>query len=139
MSMQQETYREPSGWAMGWASFAAFMLMLGGGFGAINGIAAIASDTNDLFLAGQEWVFHLDVTSWGWIHLIIGIIMFLSGIGIFTGNVLARTVGVGVAGLSALANFMALPYYPVWSIVVIAIDVAIIWALTVHGRDLAGG
>ena len=94
---------------------------------------------DDLFLAGQEWVFHLDVTSWGWIHLIIGLIMFLSGIGIFSGNVLARTVGVGVAGLSALANFMALPYYPVWSIVVIAIDVAIIWALTVHGRDLAGG
>ena len=90
---------------------------------------AIASDTGDFFLAGQEWVFHLDVTSWGWIHLIIGLIMFLLGIGIFSGNVLARTVGVGVAGLSALANFMALPYYPVWSIVVIAIDVAIVWAL----------
>ena len=72
----------------------------------------------------------------GWTHLIVGAAFVASGIGIFSGNVLARTVGVIVAGLSAIANFAGLPYSPVWAIVAIAVDIAIIWALTAHGRDL---
>ncbi len=84
-----------------------------------------------------DWVLQLDVTTWGWIHLIAGIILVLSGIGIFSGNVLARTVGVIVASLSAIINFAWLPYYPVWGIIAIVLDIAIIWALTAHGRDLA--
>jgi uncharacterized membrane protein (DUF106 family) len=82
-------------------------------------------------------VFEFDVTAWGWIHLILGVILILAGIGIFSGNVAARTVGVIVAGLAAIANFACLSYYPVWSIIVIAICIAIIWALTAHGRDIA--
>ena len=73
----------------------------------------------------------------GWIHLILGIVLIASGIGIFSANVAARTVGVIVAGLAALVNFAWLPYYPVWSIVIIAICIAVIWALTAHGRDIA--
>ncbi len=139
MSTDEQSWNDSSGWAMGWAAFAAFMLMIAGVFGMINGIAAIANDTNDVFVKGQEWVFHFDIQTWGWIHLIMGIVLFLSGMGIFSGNVLARTIGVAVAALSAIANFMALPYYPIWAIVVITIDITIIWALTVHGRDLAEG
>jgi hypothetical protein len=120
---------------MGWATFAAIMLMLGGVWDVIVGIVGIAED--EFFLVSPDWVFQFDATAWGWIHLIVGIILFLSGIGIFSGDVLARTVGVIVAVISAIANFAWLPYYPVWAIIVIAVDIAIIWALTAHGRDLA--
>ena len=136
MSQNDGLETQPSGWAMGWATLAAILLIIGGIWGAIVGIAGIAED--DLYLVTPDWVFQFDVTTWGWVHLIVGVILVLSGIGIFTGNVLARTVGVIVAGLSAIINFAWMPYYPVWSIAAIAIDIAIIWALTAHGRDLAG-
>jgi len=126
---------ERSSWAVGYSAFASVMLMLVGVFHVFAGIIAIAED--QFFAVSDEWVFQFDVTTWGWIHLIGGIIVFAAGIGIYTGNVLARTVGVIVAALSAVANFLWLPYSPVWSVVMIAVDIAIIWALTIHGRDLA--
>ena len=135
MSDNYETQIQPSGWAMGWATFAAILLIVGGVWGVIVGIAGIAED--EFFVVTPDWIFQFDATTWGWMHLIAGIILFLSGLGIFSGNVLARTVGVIVAGLSAIVNFAWMPYYPVWSIVAIAVDIAIIWALTAHGRDLA--
>ena len=128
-----ETQR--SSWAVGWEAFAGTMLMIVGIFGIIDGIVAIGKE--EFFVVGQKWVFNFNVTTWGWIHLILGIIVLLAGIGIFSGNVLARTVGVFVAAISAIVNFMWLPYYPVWAVIVIAIDVSIIWALTAHGRDIA--
>ena len=128
-----ETQR--SSWAVGWEAFAGIMLMIVGIFGIIDGIIAIAKD--EFFVVSQKWVFNFDVTTWGWIHLMLGIIVLLAGIGIFSGNVLARTVGVIAAAVSAIVNFMWLPYYPVWAVIIIAIDVSIIWALTAHGRDIA--
>ncbi len=125
---------EPSGWAAGWAFFAAVMLVIAGTFQIINGIVAIAKD--EFFVVGQEWIFNADVTTWGWIHLILGIIIVLVGFGILSGNVLARMIGVLVAALSAIANFAFLPYYPVWAVILIAVDITIIWALTAHGRDI---
>jgi hypothetical protein len=124
----------PSGWAVGWAYFAAVMLMMAGAFQAIAGIAGIFS--NDFYVVGREWVFSLDATQWGWVHLIVGVLLILCGFGVLSGNVAARTVGVIIAGLSAIASFAFVPWYPVWSIAVIAIDVAVIWALTAHGRDV---
>jgi len=126
---------EISGAAIGWSAFAAFMLMMMGIFQALAGIAAIAND--EVFAVTQDYVIELDTTQWGWIHLIIGILVFLAGLGIFSGNVLARTVGVLVALGSAVANFMWLPVQPVWSSIMIAVAVSVIWALTAHGRDIA--
>jgi hypothetical protein len=126
---------EPSGAAIGWSAFAAFMLMMIGIFQALAGIAAIAND--DRFVVTEDYVFKLDVTQWGWVHLIIGIVVFLSGLGIFSGNVLARSVGVIIAIISATSAFIYLPIQPVWSSILIAICVAVIWALTAHGRDIA--
>ena len=125
---------EPSGWAIGWALFAAVMLITVGCFQVIGGIAAIAED--EVFLPVSDYVLELDTTTWGWIHLLLGAVLILSGLGIMTGNVVARTVGVFVAALSMVANFAYIPFYPVWSIAVIAICVAVIWALTAHGRDV---
>jgi hypothetical protein len=110
------------------------MMIMIGVFHALAGIVAIAED--DLIVEGADYAFQFDVTAWGWIHLIVGIVVFLSGFGIFSGNVFARTVGVFVALGSAIAAFAWLPYYPVWGVIVIAIDVAVIWALTAHGRDI---
>jgi len=126
---------EPSGAAIGWSAFAAFMLMMMGIFQGLAGIAAIVND--DRFVVTEDYVVKLDVTQWGWIHLIIGILVFLAGLGIFSGNVLARTVGVLVALGSAVANFVWLPVQPVWSSIMIAVAVSVIWALTAHGRDIA--
>jgi hypothetical protein len=125
----------PSSWAVGWALFAAIMLMIAGMFQVIAGIAAIAED--EILVVGREWAFSLDITAWGWIHLLVGAVLILAGAGILTGNLAARILGVVVAGVSAVANFAFLPYYPVWAIAVIAVDIAIIWALTAHGRDAA--
>jgi len=126
---------EPSGAAVGWSVFAAYILMMMGVFQALAGIAALAND--DKFVVTEDYVLTLDVTQWGWVHLIIGIVVFLAGLGIFTGNVLARTVGVLVAIGSAVSAFVFLPIQPIWSSILIAIAVAVIWALTAHGRDIA--
>lgn len=121
-------------WTKGWLAFAAIMLMMAGVFHAMAGLVALFDDT--YYVVGEEWVFEFDVTAWGWIHLIGGIVVLVSGIGILSGNVAARTVGVVVAALSAIANFAWLPYQPVWASIMIALCITVIWALTVHGRDL---
>ena len=126
---------EPSGAAIGFSAFAAFMLLMIGMFQGLAGIAAIAND--DRFAVTEDYIFKFDVTQWGWIHLIIGVLVILSGIGIFTGNVAARTVGVIIAIVSAVSAFIWLPIQPVWSSILIAVNVTVIWALTVHGRDIA--
>jgi hypothetical protein len=129
MSQQQ-----PSGWAIGWTYFAAFMMMMIGIFHAIAGLAEIVDP--DAYVITQEYVFKLSTQSWGWIHLIVGVIVLFAGFGLFSGAVWARTVGVIMAMVSMISAFAWLPYYPVWAIVIIAIAVAVIWALTVHGRDV---
>lgn len=126
--------RQPSGWAVGWAFFAAVMLMISGFFQVIAGIAAIAED--DVYVEAREWVFQYDVTTWGWVHLGLGILLILVGAGILAGNLAARIAGIFIASLSAIASFAFLPWYPVWAILIIAVDVAIIWALGAHGRDV---
>jgi hypothetical protein len=131
MSMEQ---REPSGWAVGWTFFAAFMMIMIGVFHIIAGLAAILED--EIYVLGQEYVFKFDVTTWGWIHMLLGIVILLAGFGLFSGAVWARTVGVILAIISAIIGFAWLPWYPIWGIVIIAIAVAVIWALTAHGRDV---
>lgn len=129
-----ESTRAPSGWAVGWTYFAAMMMVLVGVFHAIAGLVAIVDD--EFYVATRNYVLQFDSTQWGWIHLILGIVVAVSGLYLLTGAVLARTVGVIMAILSAIAGFAWLPYYPVWGIVMVAIAVSVIWALTAHGRDV---
>lgn len=127
--------RETSGLAIGVTFFAATMMAIVGGFHIIAGIAALIED--QFFVIGREYVYEFDVTTWGWIHLIAGIVVFVASFGLFTGRLWARAVGVLVAAASLILNFMYLPYFPVWSVVMIAVSILVIWALTVHGRDIA--
>ena len=125
---------DPSGWAIGWAGFAAFMLFTAGTLQALSGLSAILND--EYYVISENYAFEFDVTAWGWAHLIIGIIVFCCGLGILKGHVLGRTVGV-IAALGVIVNnFLWLPYAPVWSTIIIAMGVAVIWALTAHGRDV---
>jgi hypothetical protein len=133
--MSETMSEEPNAWAMGYAAFAGFILIIVGVFQAFAGLVAIIDD--EYYIVTQEYILQLDPTQWGWIHLIWGIVVMLAGFGIFSGNILARTVGVAAAGISALTAFAWLPAQPVWGILIIALDIAIIWALTVHGRDLS--
>ena len=133
--MTEQSNVHHSGWAVGWSAFASVMLIMVGIFHAMAGLVALVDDT--FYVVGETWVFEFDVTAWGWIHLIGGALVALAGFGIISGNVVARTVGVAAAVISALVNFAWLPYQPVWSVVMIAVAIAVIWALTVHGRDIA--
>lgn len=123
---------EPSGWAVGFGVFAAVMMIMIGIFHAIAGIAALVED--QFFVVTPNYFVELDVTAWGWIHLIFGIVVGLAGFFVLTGAVWARVIGIVLALLSAIGNFFFIPYYPVWSILIIALDIFVIWALAVFPR-----
>lgn len=116
----------------GLTTLAGILLLLSGLWSFFAGLAGIIN--NKFYVITPNYAFKIDVTAWGWIHLILGIIVVAAGIGLLTGQTWARVVGVVIAVLSALANFLFLPHYPLWSILVIALDLMIIWALLVYGR-----
>ncbi|MEU4465249.1 MULTISPECIES: hypothetical protein [unclassified Streptomyces] len=120
-------------WATGLTVFAAVMLMIVGILDVMRGIAAIAED--DIFVTTRNYTFAFDLTSWGWIHLALGVVGVIVSLGLFQASAWARVIGVGIAGLIIIANFLSLPYYPVWSIVMIAASGFIIWALCVARKD----
>lgn len=125
---------EQTAWA-GWVVFASFMMFLVGSFQAVQGLVAIFDDGYYVVREGGL-VVNVDYTVWGTVHLLIGVLLILCGAGVLAGNVVARAVGVALAGLSALANMAFIGAYPVWSIIVIIVDVVVIYALTVHGGEL---
>jgi hypothetical protein len=126
--------RETSGLAAGFILFAAIMMIMAGTFQALAGLVAIFE--NQFYVATREYVFQFDATTWGWIHLVLGVIVVLAGWGLLSGQTWARVVGITLALLSAIANFMFIPYYPFWSMIVIALDIFVIWALAAHGREM---
>ncbi|MGH3022235.1 MAG: DUF7144 family membrane protein [Gaiellaceae bacterium] len=128
---QYDSTRSPepvSGWAVGGIAFAGVILVLIGFFQLISGLAAIFED--DFYVVAPNYTYEVDVTAWGWIHFILGIVILLAGFSVFAGKTWARVVGVTVALLAAIANFFFIPYYPFWSIVIIALAVWVIWSLT---------
>jgi len=132
--MAEAAVHSRSSWAVGWTYFASVMMILVGVFHAMAGLIAIVDD--EFYVATRNYILQFDTTQWGWIHLIVGVIVALSGGYLLTGSVFARTVGVVMAIISAITGFAWLPYYPIWGIVFIAIAVSVIWALTAHGRDV---
>ncbi|MGD9572547.1 MAG: hypothetical protein AB7V62_11710 [Thermoleophilia bacterium] len=118
-------------WALTGVVFAAVMLVVIGLFQFFGGLAAIAN--GDFFVVGEEYVYDIDVSAWGWVHLILGVVMIAAGYALFRRQVWGAVVAIALASLSAVVNFLFIPYYPFWSIVVIALDVFVIWAITRPG------
>lgn len=131
MSTRQENYSDA---AVGWTIFASILLIMIGVFQAISGLVAIVNDT--FYVVGEVWIFQFDISTWGWIHLLIGLVLALAGFFLFRGAMWARVVGIVFASIAAIANFAWLPWYPLWSIIIITVSVFVIWALSVHGRDI---
>ena len=133
--MSDATSRRPvpdyqgSSWASGLSVFAASLMMVLGVFQFFEGLVAVV-DGNDFLLNTKNYVVQFDASTWGWTHMILGLVVAATGLFILTGNRLARGVGVAIVSLSALANFLWIPYYPLWALTVLALDVAVIWALT---------
>lgn len=119
-----------SPWAASGVMFAGVVLLVDGILAVVKGIAGIASD--DVYTRISNYTFKFDITAWGWIHLILGVILVLVGWGILKGAAWAWGVGIGLAALNLIANFVWLPYQPVWAVISIALDTFVIWALCAH-------
>lgn len=127
------TTEEVSPWATGLVLFAAALMIVSGIWSIFAGIAALFNDT--VYVTTPEYVYAFDITTWGWIHLLLGILVFVAGFGVVRGQTWARAVGIVLACLSLIANFLFIPHYPVWSLLIIALDVAVIWALATYRRE----
>jgi len=125
----------PSAWTVGFVFFAGCLMIMAGVFQMFQGLAAVLDDS--FFVLGRPYAFDMSVQTWGWVHMFTGFVVMTAGFFLFTGNILARLVGILIAVISAITNFFYIPYYPVWSLLIIGIDVAIIWALAVYGHDKA--
>jgi hypothetical protein len=113
----------------GWAAFAATMVLIVGVFNMIYGLAAIIDD--DYFVA-DELLFG-DLSLWGWIHLVLGVLQVITAALIYAGNESGAVLGITFAGFSATAALLAIGAYPVWSVTILVVDGLIIYALTVYG------
>ncbi|MFE0174726.1 hypothetical protein ACFWZ2_20620 [Streptomyces sp. NPDC059002] len=122
-------------WATGGTVFAGVLMLVNGVLGVLEGIAGIAKD--DVYERIGDYVYKFNLTTWGWIHLILGILIAVTGWGILKGASWAKATGVGLAAVGIVAQFLWLPYTPVWALISIAIGVFVIWALCTDGSDRA--
>jgi hypothetical protein len=132
------TTEEHAGVGAGWVLFAAIMMMVGGFFAFFEGLAALLK-SGRFYTTPANYPYGANITAWGWIALIAGIVVFLAGLYVLTGALWARIVGITLASLQALAHFFFIPFYPFWAIIVITLDIFVIWALAAHGKALAEG
>ncbi len=130
--MSQQPSATTRAWAEGVGIFAGCCLALLGAFQVVTGIAAIAND--DVFVRTENYVFQFDLTTWGWIHLVVGALGILIGVSIVAGQSWAFVAGIVIAMLSALSSFTWMPYAPFWAIVILAFDILVIWALSTMWR-----
>ncbi|OLL76472.1 hypothetical protein Ae168Ps1_4889c [Pseudonocardia sp. Ae168_Ps1] len=121
------------GWRTGLAFFAGIIMIVAGVFGAIQGLVGLFR--NEVYVIGPEYVFSCDLTTWGWVHLIVGVVVALAGCAVLAGQTWGRVVGIVVVILSMVANFLFIPLYPLWSLLIITLDVFVIAALCTYTRE----
>ncbi|MEU6217467.1 hypothetical protein ABZ845_08085 [Streptomyces sp. NPDC047022] len=125
-------------WAQGLMMFASVMLMVVGVLDIFRGIMGIT--TNDITVATRSYVFQFDLTGWGWVHLALGVVAVVVGMGLMTPAAFwARVGGVAIAGFIIIASFLSLPYYPFWSVVMMALSAFVVWALCVARPEGSSG
>ncbi|GHC80113.1 DUF7144 family membrane protein [Streptomyces flavofungini] len=130
--MTQRTLSEQNPAAVGFSVLAGSLMLLAGSYHALVGLVALIDD--DFYVVTRNYTYEFDTSAWGWIHLLSGLIVAAAAFGVFTARVWGRAIGMILAGASAIESFFFIPYYPVWSIVIITLDVIVIWALAVYGR-----
>jgi hypothetical protein len=131
----RSSYRDSTtGW-IGWIIFAAVFMMVAGGMNVIQGLAALIRDES-YWVTLNGAVVTFDVTTWGWIHLIFGILLLIVAFLLIQGSTFARVMGIVLVALNLIAQFSWSTLYPFWALIAIGIDVAVIYALVVHGGEL---
>jgi hypothetical protein len=130
MSAGEDTESARTRQVAGIRTFAGVLMLVIGGYHAMAGIAALMED--EILLETPSYTYALDVTTWGWVHLGLGVLVALAGAAVLRDRLWGRLVGILLAGLSLFANFLFLLYYPLWAALIIALDVVIIWALTAY-------
>ncbi len=125
---------EMSGW-VGWIAFAGLIMVMLGVFHVIEGFIALFQDQY-FHVARSGLTIHVDYSVWGWTHIIGGVLILAAGIGLFSGRIWARSIAVVLAMISSVVNIAFLSAYPIWSVIMITLDVLVIWAVTVHGSEL---
>ena len=121
-----------SGW-VGWVYFGGLMMVLLGALHAMAGLVALFKD--EVFVLGDRGVWILDITSWGWIHLIAGVVILMAGLAVMSGKMWGRVIGIILGILAAVANFAFIPVYPIWSIVMMTLSVLVVYAMVAHGAE----
>jgi len=121
----------------GWISFAGVMMIVAGLFNVIIGLVALFR--SDYYVRGPQGLLVLDLTGWGWVHLILGALIVLTGFALFTGAAWARVITVLLAGFNALTQLVFISAFPLWGVIVIAVDILVIWAVTAHGNEAEAG
>ena len=124
----------PTGW-VGWIVFSGIMMIMLGMFEAMIGLVALFKD-HYYAVPRSGLVLSVDYTTWGWVHLLLGIVALAAGLGVLVGQMWARVTGIILAVVSAVANVAFLAAYPIWSTIVIVVDILVIYALAVHGREV---
>lgn len=117
----------------GWIAFAGIMLFMAGMFGAIDGLVAIIHD--QVFLITDDQIILLDLTAWGWVHLVVGSLAIVTGLAVMSGQLWAVILGIFLAMASATTQLLFITVFPLWSLVIIAIDILVIYGLVVHGEE----
>ncbi|HEY1282444.1 MAG TPA: hypothetical protein VGF22_22370 [Acidimicrobiales bacterium] len=124
-----------TGW-VGWIVFAGFFMIINGIFGGLQGLSALLRDQT-YFVVGENGLLTFNYTAWGWIHLILGILLIVVGIFLLRGAGWARVLAVIIVGIHMIAQFGFISSFPVWGIIMIALDALILYALLVHGREIS--
>ena len=123
-----------SRWATGLVLFAGVVMMVAGVWHALAGIGALGNDK--VYVSTPGYIYSFDLTGWGWIHILLGIVIAAAGYVVLMGMLWARVVGIVLASVSLIANFLFIPHHPLWSLAIIALDIAVIWALTTYRTEL---
>jgi hypothetical protein len=134
LSRPNAQYSDPVGTAAGVTAFAGILMIMTGAFHVLQGLVALLND--EFYVVGREYIFQFDVTAWGWVHILLGLVVAFAGVALFRGAVWARTIAVIMASISLVASFAWMPHYPLWSLTIIAFDVLVIWAAVFHGPNL---
>ena len=120
----------------GWVMFAGIVMIIAGAFDALLGLTAILLPSNEYLFLTDEAVILLDAAGWGWWHLLIGAAIVIVGIFVLRGATWARTVGVVLVSINAISQMGLLAVQPLWSLIMILLDIIVIYALIVHGREM---